>query len=140
VAPGWPAAWAGCRGPLRRGLRRDLFPEFHLPGEAHGDGQGLGVVDLDVEAEWRLEAYNEELYTLCLREMARVWQESLKAVLVVHHQVPTPFDDMQQVRRAGLNAGGSEAQVQEFGEVTHDGVPSSCCIWMNHSWATSSRL
>jgi hypothetical protein len=73
-------------GPLRRGLRHDLFPDFHLPGEAHGDGQGLGVVDLDVEAEWRLEACSEELDTLCLREMAHAWQEGLKAVLVVHHR------------------------------------------------------
>jgi hypothetical protein len=55
VVPGWPTAWAGCRGLLRRGPRYDLFPEFHLPGEAHGDRQGLGVVDLDVElsGDWR---------------------------------------------------------------------------------------
>jgi hypothetical protein len=29
---------------------------------------------------------------------------------------PNPFGGMQQARRAGLNAGGSEAHVQEFGE------------------------
>jgi hypothetical protein len=37
-----------CGGP------RALIAQLQLAGETHGDGEGLRVVDLDVEAEGRL--------------------------------------------------------------------------------------
>jgi hypothetical protein len=109
------------RGPLQRGLCRDLFPEFHLPGEAHGDGQGLGVVDLDVEVERRLEACSEELDTLCLREMARGWQEGLKAVLVVHHQACSAA--CSKLAERVSTQGGPKRRFRSSEKRRHDGCP-----------------
>ena len=51
-----------------RGRRGTLITELQLAGEAHGDGEGLRVVDLDVETKRRLEAPGEELDALFLIE------------------------------------------------------------------------
>ena len=56
------AAGARCRG----GRRGVLVVELQLTGEAHGDGEGLRVVDLNVEAERRLESRGEDLHLLHL--------------------------------------------------------------------------
>jgi hypothetical protein len=126
------------RGPLGRGLRCDLFPEFHLPGEAHGDEQGLGIVDLDIEAERRLEACSGELDMLRLREMARAWQEGLKAVLVVHHRARLAA--CSKLAERVCTQRGPKCRYRCSEKRRHDGAPSSCCIWINYSWAMSSRL
>ena len=60
---------ASARKRARR--RGTLIAELQLAGEAHGDGKGLRVVDLDVEAERRLESRGEELHLLRLRQVTR---------------------------------------------------------------------
>jgi len=44
-----------------------LVVELQLASKAHGDDEGLGIVDLDVEAEWWLESRREGLDVLSLR-------------------------------------------------------------------------
>ena len=60
-----------------------LLPQLQLAGQTHRAGEGLRVVDLDVEAERRLKAPGEELDTLFLVEAASPGEERLEAVLVV---------------------------------------------------------
>ena len=60
-----------------------LITELQLASEAHGDGEGLRVVYLDVETKRRLEAPGEELDALFLVEAASTGEERLEAVLVV---------------------------------------------------------
>jgi len=47
------------------------IPQLQLASQAHGCGQGVRVVNLNVEAERRLETHDEELDTLGLREHSR---------------------------------------------------------------------
>ena len=49
------------------GGERALVAQLQLAGEAHGDGEGLRVVDFHVEAEGWLESRGEDLNLLCLR-------------------------------------------------------------------------
>jgi len=60
-----------------------VLPQLQLASEAHSTGEGLRIVDLDVEAERRLKAPGEELDTLFLVEAASSGEERLEAVLVV---------------------------------------------------------
>lgn len=60
-----------------------LITQFQLLGEAHGDGEGLRIEDLDVEAERRLETRGEDLDPLGLGEGAGAREKGLKAILVV---------------------------------------------------------
>jgi hypothetical protein len=57
--------------------------QLQLAGETHGDGEGLWVVDLDVEVEGRLQAGGEELHFLGLRECTDAMKQGLKLVLVL---------------------------------------------------------
>ena len=66
-----------------RGRRGTLIAELQLAGEAHGDSEGLRVVDLDFEAKWRLEAPGEELDALFLIEAPGTGEDRLKTVLVL---------------------------------------------------------
>ena len=51
---------------LWRGGKRALVAQLQFAGEAHGDGEGLWVMDLHVEAEGWLESRGEDLHFLCL--------------------------------------------------------------------------
>ena len=66
-----------------RGRRGTLIAELQLAGEAHGDGEGLRVVDLNVETKRRLEAPGEELDALFLIEAPGTREEHLKMFLVL---------------------------------------------------------
>lgn len=75
------ARWCRQEAPLasggRRG-RRALVAQVQFPGEAHGDDEGLWIMDLDVEAERRLEVGGEDLYPLCLHEGTRAGKQRLE--------------------------------------------------------------
>lgn len=43
-----------------------LLPQLELTGQAHGGGQGLGVLDPDIDAERRLKTTGEQLDPLRL--------------------------------------------------------------------------
>jgi hypothetical protein len=58
---------------LRYGLCCNLLPKLQLPCETHGDGQGLWIVDVNIESEGWLVSCREELYTLGFREVAGTW-------------------------------------------------------------------
>jgi hypothetical protein len=75
---------------LWRGGPRAQIAQLQLAGETHGDGEGLQVVDLDVEAKGRLQASGEELYFLDLRECAGAGKQSLKPVLVLNDRAHAP--------------------------------------------------
>jgi len=60
-----------------------LITKLQLTGKAHGDGERLWVVDLDIEAEQQLQSCREDLYLLHLHEGARAREEGLEAVVVV---------------------------------------------------------
>jgi hypothetical protein len=60
-----------------------LRTKLQLAGEAHGDGEGLRVEDLDVQAEGRLQTGGEELQLLDLRQGAGAGKQGLKSVLVL---------------------------------------------------------
>ena len=53
--------------------------------QAHGDSQGPGVVDLNVEGEGRLEARCEQLDAVCFSEGARVREQRLEPILEFHN-------------------------------------------------------
>jgi hypothetical protein len=66
LAPGGSRqSQAGGRGWQERTGRRSggwygvLLPQFELAGQTHSCGQGLGVLDPDVDAERRLETSRE---------------------------------------------------------------------------------
>lgn len=65
------------------GGHRALIAQLESAGETHGDSEGLRVVDLDVEAERRLQAGVEEVHFLGLRERASAGEQSLELVLVL---------------------------------------------------------
>jgi hypothetical protein len=67
----------------RRGGPRAQLTKLQLVGEAHGDGEGLRVDDLDVQAEGRLQTGGEELHLLDLRQGAGAGKQGLKSVLVL---------------------------------------------------------
>ena len=60
-----------------------LLVQLQLAREAHGDDEGLRIVDFHVEAEWRLQSDRKRLYALCLRERADARKQRLEAVLVI---------------------------------------------------------
>ena len=62
---------------------RALVAHLQLAGKAHGDSQGLWVVDLYIEAEWWLESRGEDLDLLRLRQVAGLGQECLKSFMEV---------------------------------------------------------
>jgi hypothetical protein len=53
--------------------------------QTHGDSQGLGVVDLDIEGKGRLEARCEQLDAVCFSEGARAREKRLEPILEFHH-------------------------------------------------------
>lgn len=63
--------------------RRALITQLKLAGESHGDGEGLRIVDLDVEDEGRLDTGGEYLHLLSFRRRSGSGKKSLKAILVV---------------------------------------------------------
>ena len=109
---------------LWRGGPRALIAQLQLVGETHGDGEGLRVVDLDVEAKGRLQASGEELYFLDLRECAGAGKQSLKPVLVLDDRARAPARTSSP---SGLERNGGPKRVLSSSvKRLHGGVPSSC--------------
>jgi hypothetical protein len=75
---------------LWHGGSRALIVQLQLAGQTHGDGEGLRVVDLDVEAGGRLQVGGEELHFLGLRECAGAGKQSLKPVLALDDRGRAP--------------------------------------------------
>lgn len=93
-----------------------MLLELQLACQAHGSHEGLRVVDLDIEAEWRKDILHEELDPLHLLEVSCVWEESLEAVLVVHDGAcATAISQLEEGRGAER---GVIAQVDQLLEPT----------------------
>jgi hypothetical protein len=58
-----------------------LLPQFELAGQTHSCGQGLGVLDPDVDAERRLETSRGQLNPLCLGKWTSTREEHLEPIL-----------------------------------------------------------
>jgi hypothetical protein len=57
---------------------------------AAAGGQRLRILDPDVDAEWRLESADEELYPLRLLEWSRARKQGLEPVLVLGNRTGAP--------------------------------------------------
>lgn len=85
-------------------------------------------MNLDVEIEGWSQPGSEDLDFLHLSESAGSWEEQLEAV----HELALPSgferrDDTKQMLCSSM---------KRF----HGRVPLSYWIWMNHSWASASKL
>jgi hypothetical protein len=67
-----------------------LLAQLELARQTHGDGQRLRILDPDVDAEWRLESADEELYPLRLLEWSRARKQGLEPVLVLGNRTGAP--------------------------------------------------
>lgn len=88
--------------------------KFDLPSEAHGEGEGLRVVDLDVVAERRQEALGEELDLLPLGQGAGVGKQCLESALVLGDAAGA-LARREFAERIGAHR-RPEPQVQRLGE------------------------
>ena len=79
----------------------------------------LGVVNLDVEAEWWLEPGHEGLYPLRLRQHAHARQQGLKPVLILRYRVGS-LARHEFAQRIGTDR-RPEAKVQKLAEATPRG-------------------
>jgi hypothetical protein len=91
-----------------------MFAQLQLAGETHGDDERLGVVDLDVEAEWRLEPGREGLDALGLCQRADAGQQGLEPILILGDGAG-PLACHEFGQRTGTDW-RPEAEVQKLGE------------------------
>jgi hypothetical protein len=93
-----------------------LLPQFELECQTHGYGQGLGVLDPDVDAERRLETPGEQLNLLCLGKRTSTREERLEPILIlsdrVHASAFSQFGQRGRAQRRPIT------QVQQLLEVT----------------------
>jgi len=104
----WRWRWRLCRGAL--------VPHLQLAGEAHGDGEGLRVMDLDVEAEGRLESRREQLHLLLLGEITGLRQQRLETLLELDDS-PRALARRELAQRVGAQR-RAKAGVEQLDETT----------------------
>ena len=103
-----------------------LLAQLQLAREAHGDDEGLRVVDFHVEAKRRLQSCRERLYTLRLRERADARKQRLEAGLVLCYRARS-LARHQLTKRVGADR-RPKAEVEELGEA----APRWCTLVLLH--------
>jgi hypothetical protein len=109
---------------LRCGLCCDMLPKLQLPCETHGDGQGLWIVDVNIESEgWLCCAVKSCTCWTSVRWLAhgsRAWKRSRYSTTepVQRHAASSP---------KGLDRrGGPNRWCRSLVKRQHCGVPLSC--------------
>jgi hypothetical protein len=93
-----------------------LLPQFELAGQTHSCGQGLGVLDPDVDAERRLETSREQLNPVCLGKWTSTREERLELILILDDRARAPA--FNQLGQRGSTQRWPITQVQQLLEAT----------------------
>ena len=83
--------------------------------EAHGDDEGLRIMDFHVEVERWLQSCRKRLYVLCLRERVDASKQRLEAGLVLCYRA-RPLARHQLTKGIGADR-RPKVKVEELGEV-----------------------
>ena len=95
-------------------------------------------MELDIEAERRMQPGHEGLDAMCLREGADAWEQSFEPVLVFSDRAG-PLAGHKLPERVGADW-QPNLRFKSSEKRRHEGVPSSCWTWMNDIWVPASRL
>jgi hypothetical protein len=123
LAPGSASRARQAAGAGRRGRGGALAagavycsPRFELAGQTHSCGQRLGVLDLNVDAERRLETSGEQLNPVCLGKWTSPREERLEPILILGDHTRAPA--FSQFGQRGSTQRWPITQVQQLLEAT----------------------
>jgi hypothetical protein len=93
-----------------------MLPQFELVGQTHSCGQGLGVLDPDVNAKRWLETSGEQLNPLHLSKRTSTRDERLEPILILGDRARAP--PFSQFGQRGSAQRWPITQVQQLLEAT----------------------